>query len=95
MTLSLFLSPRGESGSGDISRGRAGSPIAGHCCLSGSPRRRSRRGIITSLQATSKNAVVCWCKQPGAMARCLLQDVALWGQTGLGTCIVGGGGMDI
>lgn len=88
--LPLFLSPRGDSGSGDTSRGRAGSPIAERCSLSGTPHRQSRRGVITSLQAASRNAGVSWRKQPGAMARRSLQDVALWGQTGLGTRMAGG-----
>lgn len=40
--------------------------------------------IITSPQPSSRNASLAWHKQPGRMAQHRLQDVALWGQMGLG-----------
>lgn len=42
------------------------------------------QGIITSPQPISRNASLSWRKQTQTMAQLWLQDVALWGHSGLG-----------
>lgn len=64
--LPLFLSPRGDSGPGDTSRGRAGSLIAGRCCLSGPPHRQTPAG---GYHLPTGGFQEHRCKQPGTMAR--------------------------